>query len=504
MPLPQQDLQIYPLSPPSSGENVRDTYFQMLETDALVLYNIIPEANGLRVKEGVSEFQAVATGQTSYTIHELYEADGTFSVIRAAANKLYDVTNSDLDVTGAAVITNNVWQVTQFSNRLFLVNGSDAPLHWTGNGTDVVATSWSGSGLTTSNLISVSHYKRRLFFVEKNTLNVWWAESLDNVSGTLKKTTFETIAKLGGSLVYSGPFSVTLNENEQYMAFVTNAGEVLVYTGDWPEALNWRIIGQYEIAPTLGKRPCYAIDGDLHIITKTGLVSLVGLMSGEKKLVSDDISNLWLTLVERYEGDWQGVYYPDRQYILINLPDTQTGFSQLGYNLVSQGWFRFAYWNTKAICYSRGDQSLLFHYTLADAVFRGDYRSEPGLDPPGTLEFFFHQAFSPLGAQNRILQKDLVQVELFIELSTNSDNPPAILPHQQNLTVQISSDYKAADYASHEFPVSFTDSTTYFEALVDITGQGKTFSLGLFGNLTEPCQLKYFGANIYWVDGGVE
>lgn len=509
MPIPQDDLQIHPLAPPIGGINARESLFAMPETDARELVNMIPEPYGLRMKEGVYGYDNTAANQESHMLAEFLDAANAEFIVRAADNKFYDVSSGDTNITGAAVITSNLWQWTQFQNRLFFVNGTDAPLHWQGTGFNVAATAWTGSGLTITNLINVSHYRRRLYFVEKDSLSVWWPESLDNITGVLKETSFDGVCKYGGGLRYAGPVSSSLNSTDQLMCFITSAGEILVYTGDWPDALNWRIIGQYHAAPPIGYRCAFHVDGDLWVMTRSGLISVQALMAGDNTAISDKISNDWrrFTSTYGYYKSWFGVYFPERDYVLINIPESDLGgvTFQLGYHRVTKSWFTFYDWNTHAMCYSKGRGALMIHPIDAAKVYFGDMPNLPGVDPDGELLFSFRQSFSPLGAGNRPLQKALTQIELFLELSTNPINDPPTLPYTEQISVGFDVDYQYdAQEGGQSQDVIWDTTTQYLQHLTDVVGEGKVVGMKMIGIFDQPVQLKYNGANIYWVNGGIE
>ena len=139
-----------------------------------------------------------------------------------------------------------------------------------------------GHGLT-----YVWKYRNRLFFIQGGTMNAWCLP-VDAVGGELIYIPLSGAAKRGGSLLFGASWSVDAATALTTSAvFVTDQGEVLVFTGTDPtSAANWRQEGRYDISKPLGKNGHQQLGGDVLIVTVDGIVPLSAAMQKDVSALS--------------------------------------------------------------------------------------------------------------------------------------------------------------------------------------------------------------------------
>lgn len=333
---------IVPLPSPTGGWNARDANDRMPAGFAIALDNLWPRESDVIVRGGYTEH--ADTGETGQTVQTLAALEvGTTTKLLAAVNgKLIDCTTSSVSTVGTGY-SQNVWNTCVFSGRLFLVNGTDTPLDWTGS--TLTATAWTGSGLTIANLLAPLPFKNRLYFIEKNTLNLWYG-GVDAVTGALTKFDLAGVGRFGGSLIGIGSITRDGGDGpEDLLALFISTGDVLVYTGTSPAASDWALIGRYRMAAPLNPRSIIAYGGDLIAITREGYLSLDLVMAGQgaNPAISDMIRQEANRAANAYAANvgWGAVYYSGKQMLLFNVPRSTGSFDQHVMNTRTGAWARF-------------------------------------------------------------------------------------------------------------------------------------------------------------------
>lgn len=420
MAQPTQNARSYTLGAPVGGWNTRDPLIAMPETDAIVMDNMIPQSSYCRARGGFLEHADLGTG-TIHTLCSLSDANADEYLVAVCGTDIFDATagGAGTSIKGAATVSSNIpWQNTTFRNRLFLVNGTNQPLDWTGSG-NVNATAWTGSGLTITNLINVSSYKRRLYFVEKNTFKVWYTEAVDNITGALLPFNPSSIFSLGGKLLYAGPTSTSTNRDgsEELFCMISTQGEIVVYAGDNPLSTTWDLVGHFYVGRAIGNRCTFSVGGDLHIITYDGVIPMSQLLSGvditnDYQTLSGKIKPTFVEYATNYgnNGNWMGCYHAPGPYAVINVPISDFGNSyQLVFNTITKAWCRFTNLNAQAWCSVKigGVNVLLFGDKANGKIYKVDDQTTLQYDDDGVVvPIDVQHAYSWLGApqNDKIIQ----------------------------------------------------------------------------------------------------
>lgn len=349
---------------PTGGWNTRDALASMPPTDAVSVINWWMRTTDCVVRKGADEH---VTGiplptQSLVTYNAL---SGTNKMFGVTAGGVYDVSSPGAVGASVATVTNGYWQSVNMGDGsnyyLIMVNGVDKPLYY--NGTTWVAVDGASSpaltGITTTNLIHVNVFQDRLFFIEKNSLSVWYLAA-GTVGGALTEFSFEGKAKRGGYLMAMATWTVDGGDGSNDLAvFITSQGEFFVYQGTNPSSVaTWSLIGNYYIAPPIGRR-CFAkYGGDIVVVTRTGVYPLSkALLSStidKRVALTDKIDSAFAEAARVYGSvqGWEPFIYPPEQMLLINIPTSAlVTAKQYPMNTLTKAWTQFNGWNANCFCF---------------------------------------------------------------------------------------------------------------------------------------------------------
>lgn len=220
---------------------------------------------------------------------------------------------------------------------------------------------------TPATWIYVAAFKSRLYFIEKNSLHVWYLP-VAQVGGVAALFDLSSVFKLGGKLVAMQSWNVdTVSGPNDYLAFFTDKGEVVVYQGfDPTQQSTWSLVGNFRIGrPASGNRMVTKVGSDLYAITVDGLIPLSKAMLTDRSqgnfAVSEKIQNLINTDVATYANNfgWQVTLFPVGNKIIVNVPQNEDAISyQYVCNTITGAWTVFSGWN--AACFDIMGDSLFF------------------------------------------------------------------------------------------------------------------------------------------------
>src|ERR1700761_1077536 len=222
-----------------------------------------------------------------------------------------------------------------------------------------------GTDLSKCNFVSA--FKGRLYFIVANTLKIAYFPATQ-VSGVLSIFDMSSIFKLGGHLVAMESWNIdTVQGPNDYFAFFSNLGEVVVYTGfDPTQSSTWNLSGIFRIGrPASGNRFISKVGSDLYAVTVDGVVPLSKAMLTDRSQgsfqVSSKIENLINNDVVTYSNNsgWQIILHPVGNKIIINVPVvTLTTSYQYVCNTLTGAWTIFNGWN--AACFELFGDRLMY------------------------------------------------------------------------------------------------------------------------------------------------
>jgi hypothetical protein len=327
---------------------------------AAQMVNMFPEMNYVRARYGTNNWAIGGTGP----VQTLVPYSGSTNKLFAAnGSSLYDVTVSS-SVLSNPVITglNSAYlssaQITTAGGKfLQIVSNSALDSPYTYNGTSWSPSVWTGTDLSSNALVPaqlsvVALYRSRLYFIQKGTQTIWYGAT-DAITGTLTPLNLGDVLKFGGSLVAIGTWSIPILDNIlQNIVFVTDQGEIAIYTGSDPSnPSNWSLLGTFKLGPPLGADRClYQVGADLALAMAEGIVPISQAISlepsaSETVSMTKQILPSWLAEVQACGSTlgWQLITYPAHHMALVNVPDPQ-GTIQFVMNAESKAWCQFTGW----------------------------------------------------------------------------------------------------------------------------------------------------------------
>lgn len=348
---------------PVAGWNARDSLADMKPSYAVSLVNWWPLPTYLESRPGNESYGTGLTGAIE-TLAVYNALDGGKEMFAFSDSGSWDVSSSGAGVATGATVTEGRWQWVNFgdgtNNYLILCNGTDKPLYY--NGTTWLSVDSGSSpaltGVTSSELIYPEVYKGRLFFVQKNTLSFWYLAA-GAAGGALTEFDLSSYAKRGGYLMAVATWSFDGgNGPDDYIAFATSEGEIIVYSGTNPSsAADWVQKGVYYVGNPLGRRCFVKFGGDVLFICEEGVVPLsVYLQSttvDRKRPITDIITNAFNEAQRVYGSNfgWEGCFYQNQNALLFNIPIAENQQAeQFCMQTITGPWTRFTAWNANTFC----------------------------------------------------------------------------------------------------------------------------------------------------------
>jgi hypothetical protein len=359
---------------------------------ALELTNVFPGAGAPTVRLGYEQFAnlATASGGTASPIEFMHEyplTDGTAQLIVAQNTQLFSIseagTVSNISKVGGYADGN--WNKELFAGNLYLANTSgDHPQVYQGNtATPAQNITGSGSGLTVTNLSNVSSYRERLYWTERNTLKMWYTETVRTtyVSGTptFKSYDFQYIMRRGGYLLFTGTYTNQRNLSVQdlFMA-VSSEGEVVLYSGTSPDDTAWTLVAHFIIGKPLGSRAFVRINQDVWIITQQGIVPVSALFELDPEQALNIVSLKINPLITQYASQvslsnlWTGFFYPAGRRVYIVLPSTTATTTLLVYSLDTKSWTQFILYSQEHSLQACKFTNLPYYGSNTGIIYKGE------------------------------------------------------------------------------------------------------------------------------------
>lgn len=261
---------------------------------AAVLENFFPTLESARLRAGCRVERKIEEpgGVVSLFARNI----GTPRLFAATRSKVADALGGGDVLTG---LTGGEWSTTHISSDggdfLVGVNGLDEGFVSDGQAfTRYYHSSGTGHemhGISTRKLSRVWNFKERLYFIERGTMNAWYLAPKaykDTDSAEITKLPLGSLFERGGSLLFGATFSLDAGDGlDDHCVFVTDRGEVAVFSGLYPGSQDWTIDGRYVIAPPVHTGAHFHIGGDLAILTLDGIVSMTKAARGDRIAASN-------------------------------------------------------------------------------------------------------------------------------------------------------------------------------------------------------------------------
>ncbi len=383
-----------PIPAPTGGWDAISALPNMPADRAVLMDNWIPRPGWIEPRTG---FRTWATGVGSSTdpVETVMAYNGSTTasyVFGIAGGTIYDCTNF-----GAAVPTvltgflNSRFQFCQFSNPanqwLVAVNGENTPILF--DGTTWQYASITGSGIDQRLFSQVNAHNGRLWFVQKHTTDPVYMQDVAAIAGTAVVFPVGQFLTKGGYIIAIGTWTVDTRQTvNEYIAFISSRGEVLVYQGTDPStAETWQLVGRYVIGAPVSERCFSRIAGDLLIITVDGVVGMSEMLSTDRAAanrvsLTSTIMNAMSQATSAYRANfgWQIIEYPLDTLTIINIP-IEENVEQVQYvmNTITGAWTRFT--GINANCWEVRADDVIFFGGNDGTVYQWDVFSSDDGDP---------------------------------------------------------------------------------------------------------------------------
>lgn len=434
-PNPQRSRVAGGVSLPASvdGWDTASPLAAMPPTCAVILDNLIPRAGYTEARRGHVPW---ATGMTD-PVETLMTWEGAAGgkLFAAAGSAFWDVTTSGTATTTSVTsLSFSRWQSTNIANAggqfLVCVDGVDDGRRFDG-------TAWTSFTITSSITVfstlasakvdNVMTHKKRLFFAMKDSLNVFYTPP-DTLAGPCGYLPLGGQFREGGRLVAMGSWTVDGGTGpDDYAVFITNHGEIAIYTGTDPsDASNWSIVGTFKIGLPLGPRCLCKYGGDLVIMCSDGALPLSQLLATnftrpQQVALTAKIAPTFSAAAQLYKDNfgWEAVNYTVGSILIFNVPQVELGRSvQFVQSLITGGWCQFKGLN--AWCWGIVDGDIYFGGN--GAVFKFDVGSQDN-GMPIMLEN--KTAFNYLDAPG--VEKHVNMVRPVVKLSSSLTTRPSVI-----------------------------------------------------------------------------
>jgi hypothetical protein len=360
--------QVISIDAPVEGWDAFHSMDTMPPTAAVILDNLIPGAGDVTTRAGYVIYEDLGTGAPVDTIADFNPADGS-QLIACSAGGVWSLTDSEPTVKATTVteieppgtFQSDAWDTENFSKAdesgvLIMCNGiDDAQVY---DGTVLTALDTAGSvPAVTPDFIGCLTFKGRMYYW-KDDDNAFYYAQAGSYQGALQRFDLGTFVQEGGKIV--SVFSWTQQDSghgrDDFIVFVFNTGEILVYQGDDPETAGyWEQTGRYLTAEPLSIRGQAGYGADAILMTKDGYISMSSIIQEGRtsdvpsfsRLIHDAVIKKTRTNSNLFGWDVQ--LFQREGLMIFNVPLSEETFEQHVVNTVTQRWCRFRDLNVRTV-----------------------------------------------------------------------------------------------------------------------------------------------------------
>lgn len=437
---------------PVLGLNRRDPLESMDPRFSPWMVNMEPEPQFLRVRNGyIAHCEILDSGfpQSAFALVN-YNNEKLFAYARLLGTPaVYDVTTgtpSKVHTPASGITAQFVSGFARTNRAGFGTPDTPATLEVQYDG----SSGWGPVGWTDSSAVAIGgriqvNYRGRAYIFEGsrnvgNSQKMYYS-TLGAVTGSCSELEFSDFFTNDQPIAWAGVLTTPNNQDsETLFCFGNAAGEILVYTGDFPSAANWRQVGKFQVSPTLGDRCAIEIKNDIWISTTTGVVSLrrlfqFGDSATEEYSISRYIDPLWTELTANGSScsfawlpEKNKVYFLREGYVDSDGTYSSASDSMFVYNLFSQAWglhklddLNSSLTNGGSLTYFNGN----IYFTVNNIVMKIDFNGfkdeeTDNLTNFNSYDIELRSAYTQLGKQDK--WKRVQTVEPVIETDFSSDS----------------------------------------------------------------------------------
>ena len=359
-----------PLPPPFKGQNDLLPTFSLESPFCVQMHNLNNEKGVVTLRKGNKRFAQTSSGNPVALSIAAY-GDKLFMLVDDSTSALrwYDISSGtpvSVHITGASGGGDDEIQTLYFNNYLFFFGEAsllpifDGPIFY--NGSTWGKATWTYPSGTVAPF-GGAVYKNRAYLINR-TQPEYFYTNIDAISGAVTKVSLASIVSKKSELVAIK--SVSLSENvtqENLLAFIMSSGEILVYSGSYPNSESWRIVARFQTSPLLYTNSTVDAKGDTFLLTTTEILSLRNLIAKgydaeRREGVGSAIENRYKQIIGGLSVTYplngiipytKGVYDRKNDRLLISFPYyvspsiglSQTGMFQLLYDFSLGAWYEY-------------------------------------------------------------------------------------------------------------------------------------------------------------------
>lgn len=245
-----------------------------------------------------------------------------------------------------------------FGEASLSAGGTLGPVYYNGTAWGVAAYTWPAS----FNPFGGCVHKNRAYFIGRQSAAYAYS-GIDSISGATTKVDLASVISESAHLYIIRSLSTSGTATPQNLAaFLFSNGDVLVYSGAYPDSSDWGLTSRFKISKPIYNNSFADAKGDSFIFTNSEILSLRNLFvngyAEEKRSgIGASIKNRWTQIHDALEADSptnlkyiKGIYDEDMDRLIISLPfwvdpvtsavDTTKPF-QLIYDFTLEGWYEY-------------------------------------------------------------------------------------------------------------------------------------------------------------------
>lgn len=363
---------------PIGGLNGRDPLAAMDARDAYLMDNMFPGTASVESRKGCRKYNSNTLNAPVQAL-EVYAGAAGDKMLAWAGGKVYDVSTAVPQQLATGFVS-NLPVTTMFSNAadnaqfLIAVTGFDQPRSY--NGTSLTALTMTGMTGSQSTLNFVFSFKGRLYFGQRDKLGFYYLPP-GQIQGALSYFDLGQVSRKGGYVVAIASFSESGNGNSpnDYIVFITNKGEMIVYAGNDPSnAASWALVGRYYAAAPIGNKCTINYGTELIVLTEEGALPFTEIRRAGDASANGVSGSGYSAITSKLGGflsqfnmnagvpGWQGLQYSGGGgWLLLNVPATPAisgRYYHYVMNTTTNAWCRFTNWN--GLCFAVYNKRLYF------------------------------------------------------------------------------------------------------------------------------------------------
>lgn len=462
----------------------------------------------------------------------------TVSIADSGANHLFASLNKFAGIqtaqAGTAPVVSSLsngtpWQyvnmATQGVTYLFACNGVnnmrryDSSSGWKDTGS---AGAWQITGIPNGvdDVINIGLVHTRLFFITNNS-NVVYFLGANAIAGAVSNLDVGPLLDKGGYLVAVGGWSMDSGVGmQEYTVFISSQGQAVVYQGiDPTNSALWQLVGVYNVGRPVGNKCMLKYGNDLLILTTDGLVPASKAFATDRTntriSVTTNIQNAVtnaINTVGTTTAGWQIAFYPEANYLLINIPVTNGVGQQFVMNTIHRAWCLFEGWLAQS--FEIFHDSTSYTGITTDLLMYGDttgnifYASvDPTANGGETINYEWEPAFNYIGGERwRLKEITLIRPNLvytdnsLISMKLGLDADFVVVTP----TATVALPTLPATSPFTKYNVRLVSTPNIRSAWMTQSGIGFALAPHFTGAVTEGALLRFNAIDVVWRPGGIQ